>query len=133
MSDAAFLGGWEVENEARISGPVMDYPEGRRLPSAKSASEIRVLPKATSDTIRYAERLWPQRDAEKFEQRGKLWVERKSGDEYRRVRGNPMLGDDKAQADLFIVVDDSIIFLTRAASEPTTASEYVGTMGAWRT
>ena len=65
---------------------------------------------------------WTERSAEEFELQadGKVWLDG-SGVEYRRVRGNPLLGagvQRDGTDELFIVADGRLVFLRRRGSEP---------------
>ena len=80
--------------------------------------ELRSMPRATDDAIKYAERNWPQARPEDFERDGRRFVERATGIEYDLVHGNPLLDDDAEVADVFIVEDGSLWFLRRPAGHP---------------
>ena len=113
---------------------VMDYPTGRKLPSAPPKSyigETWSLPRATDDTIRYAARQWPQGRSEDFDRLGRVWTDRATGTVYKLVHGNPLLGDDPDAADLFVVEDDSLWFL-RKGDRPQGKSVALGTIGGLR-
>jgi hypothetical protein len=109
----------------------LGYPEGRMLPTGAPAGwvgEIRSLPKATDDTIKFATRMWPQGRPEDFERDGRRYVERSTGVEYHLVHGNPLFGDDPEAADLFLSEDGSLWFLRRN-DRPEARSQWMGTMG----
>ncbi len=113
----------------------MDFPDGRKLAGSPHkpnyVGEVKSLPKATADTIRYAARQWPEGRASDFDRDGRTWVDRATGTEYRVVHGNPLLGDDPAMADLFCVEDDTLWFL-RKADRQAGKSVRLGTVGGMR-
>ena len=67
MEDSSWEG-WTTP--APPPGPEIGFPFGRKLPGGPPSGwvgEIRSLPKATDDTIKYASRMWPQARPEDFE------------------------------------------------------------------
>jgi hypothetical protein len=112
-------------------GPEIGFPFGRKLPGGPPSGwvgEIRSLPKATDDAIKFAARMWPQGRPKDFDRTGRRYVERDTGTEYQLVRGNPLFGDEPEAADLFLVEDGSLWFLRRV-DRPEVRSRYLGTMG----
>ena len=139
MADHSWVGedstweGWTTPSPS--PGVPLGIPTGRKLPSGPPAGwvgEVRTMPRATDDTIRYAARLWPQVQPEDFDRTGKRrYVERATGIEFDVCHGNPLLGDDPEAADYFFVEDDSLWFLRRA-DRPRVRSQSMGSMGAVR-
>ena len=115
-------------------GPEIGFPFGRKLPGGPPSGwigEIRSLPKATDDTIKYASRMSPQGRPKDFERDGRRYVERATGIEYELVRGNPLFSDNPEAADVFLSADGSLWFLRRV-DRPQVRSKVMGTMGAWQ-
>ena len=113
-------------------GFALGYPEGRKLPGGPPGGwvgQFRTMPKATDETIKFAERTWPQVQAEDFERDGRRYVERSPGVQYDLCHGNPMLGDDPELADVFFAEDGALWFLRRA-DRSEVRSKVMGTMGA---
>ena len=114
----------------------MDMPEGRRVEGPPHRpgymGEVRSLPQATDDAIKYAARTWPQGRAEDFDVDGRVWTERATGIRYRLVHGNPLAGigldGDTSSADLFVAADDSLWFLRRDEPQYPRTSVHVGTV-----
>lgn len=99
--------------------------QGRRLATAPTGvyGTIRELPPATDEYVRQARRHWNERDADDFSQSGKTWHERSTGIAYRRVPGNPFLGDSRTSTvNCFLVVDGEFLFLRRENSDRTSHS-----------
>ena len=86
-----------------LPGHDLGYPEGRKLPSGPAPGwigELRSSTRATADSVRYAERIWPQGKVGDFERTGKRrFTDRATGTEYALVHGDPLLGDDPEVAD----------------------------------
>jgi hypothetical protein len=135
MEDSSWEG-WT--NPANIPpappGFELGYPEGRKLPSGPPGSwhgDLRALPRATDETIRFASRTWTQMRPKDFERTGRRrCVERATGVEYALCHGNPLLGDPEV-ADVFFAEDGSLWFLQRV-DRPRVRSQWVGEMGAVR-
>ena len=110
---------------------MIDVPVGRKLegsPARKGyLGEMRPMPKATGEAIKYAARQWPQGRADEFDRDGRTWTDRATGVVYKLVHGSPLQGDDEDAADLFVVEDDVIWFLRRA-DRPQAKSVTVGTL-----
>ena len=126
--------------EGWTSGPAaLGYPQGSKLPASPRPGnligEVRSLPKADEESVKFALRTWPQGRADSFDRAGRVWTERATGIVYKLVRGNPLAGWDTDTgadaADLFVVEDDSIWFLRRI-DRPDTRSVSVGTIGGVR-
>jgi len=134
MAEDSSWAGWTTPPPA-----VMDMPDGRRLEGSPHKpgymGEVRSLPKATEDAIKYAARSWPQGRPEDFDHEGRVWTNRATGTVYRLVHGNPLAGlgldGDTSVADLFVVEDDTIWFLRRA-EQPVSKSVSLGTVGGMR-
>ena len=82
--------------EGWTRGPVLGYPTGSRVegPALQHGFQGTVwsLPQADEESIKYAKRSWPERDADDFEAVGRTWTDRRDGTAYRLVRGNPIAG-----------------------------------------
>ena len=105
-------------------------PEGRKLPGGPAkgyVGEVRSLPRATPDAIKFASRSWPQGRAEDFDRDGREFVDRATGARYRIAPGNPLLSEHVDVADVFVVIDDSLMFL-RLVDRPVARSTYLGSV-----
>ena len=114
-------------------GLELGYPEGRKLPGGPPGGwvgQLRTMPEATADSIKFAKRSWPQANPADFERVGKrTFRDRATGTEYELCRGNVLLGDDPEAADCFFAEDDSLWFLRRR-DRSQVRSRVMGTMGA---
>jgi hypothetical protein len=98
-------------------GFALGYPEGRKVaggPPGGWMGQLRTMPRATDDAIKFAARTWTHARAEEFERVGRRrYIDRATGVEYDLVHGNPLLGDEPELADVFLVADDALLFLRR--------------------
>ena len=72
-----------VDDAATPEGFALGYPEGRKLPGGPPGGwmgQLRTMPNATADTIKYASRMWTQARPEDFERTGhRRYVDRATG------------------------------------------------------
>jgi hypothetical protein len=135
MADDSSLEGW-LTPPAPLPPGVMDYPTGRKLDSPPAKGLVGTMPngiEADEGSIAYAARHWPQRKLNDFHIADRVWRDRATGEQYRVVRGNPLLGlgheSDTSVADCFVVASGLLWFLKNTAA-PATRSTVLGSVGA---
>ena len=103
-----------VDDATTAPGLALGYPEGRKLPGAPPGwvGQLRSMPKATDETIKFAERTG-RRCSPRIRARRSPGTSSALWDRVRPRHGNPMMGDDPELADLFFAEDGSLWFLRR--------------------
>jgi hypothetical protein len=133
MADDPTFQGWTTP-PAPLPPGYMDMPTGRRLDSPPAKGLVGTISfgvEASDGNVAYARKHWPQRELDDFHISDRTWRDRRSGETFRTVRGNPLLGlgveGDRSVADLFVVASDLIWFLKSTAA-PAPRSTVLGSV-----
>jgi hypothetical protein len=95
----------------------MEYPTGRKLESPPAKGHVGTMTygvEASEGNVKFAARQWPERKLEEFDVADREWRDLETGEVYKVVRGNPLLGD-QAAADCFVVASGLLWFLKTTA------------------
>ena len=113
-----FPGGKELSNAANGAWgkQITDDVDNSRIAEVNDGNT------ATREQIHQAAAQWPQANPSDFEHTGKrMYVDRASGVEYRRVHGAPLLSvgsDANRGITCFFVANEELVFLQPAAYDP---------------